>query len=269
MGGVFINYRTADNPLGAAAVYESLARRFGAGRVFRDCVSLDAGCDYPAAIRGALLAADVVVSIIGPRWLLLVDERTGVRLIDRDHDWVRRELVMAFRHHIKVLPVLLKDTPEQAVMPRRQELPRNIGQLALVQAEQISQLRLGADLNRLATVLMRLVPALAVPPKSDSPAVAAIRREAVPKNGIFELIEALEMLPCMQTAAGRSFVVGQLPLNVATSIREHRHIRLHIAEIVQKCTIYGAMTHLLTLVSRIDRGSQSVTDLIAIFDRLR
>ena len=103
MGGVFINYRVVDNPLGAAAIHDALARRFGADKVFRDCVSLEAGTRYPTAIRDALFDADLVMSIIGPRWLELVDEQTGVRLIDRDHDWVRRELAWAFQRDIKVL----------------------------------------------------------------------------------------------------------------------------------------------------------------------
>jgi hypothetical protein len=43
MGVVFVNYRAKDNPLGAAGIHDTLARRFGGDRVFRDSVSMAAG----------------------------------------------------------------------------------------------------------------------------------------------------------------------------------------------------------------------------------
>src|ERR1044071_5872454 len=99
MGGVFINYRVVDNPLGAAGIHEGLATRFGKTNVFRDCVSLEEGEEYPAAIRAALAESDVLVSIIGPQWLTL-RAPDGTRLLDRDNDWVRRELAMAHEQGI-------------------------------------------------------------------------------------------------------------------------------------------------------------------------
>lgn len=89
---MFINYRAVDNPLGAAGIHDALSARFGANKVFRDSVSLEAGAQYPAAVREALDSSDVLVAIIGPQWLTLRDA-TGTRLIDREHDWVRRELM--------------------------------------------------------------------------------------------------------------------------------------------------------------------------------
>ena len=122
MGGVFINYRTVDDPLGAALIHDRLALRFGDENVFRDCVSLTPGAHYPSSIRIALENAAVLVAVIGPRWLTLTDE-SAVRLIDREHDWVRQELALAFDTGIPVLPVLLKDTPANAIMPMMADLP--------------------------------------------------------------------------------------------------------------------------------------------------
>jgi hypothetical protein len=269
MGGIFINYRAVDNPLGAAAIHDALARRFGADRVFRDSVSLAAGVRYPTAIRDALVNADLVVSVIGPRWLQLLDDRTGMRLIDREYDWVRRELAWAFELRIAVLPVLLKDTPEQAVLPRPSELPPDIEQLALIQAFPVSQQRFGEDLDRLTTVLLRLVPTLGAPPETTVPRnPIGNAPRTTPENIFFELVEALEMAPCMHTASSRALVVSQLPFNIAASIREHPQRRMHIAHIVQTCLNYDAVGELLALVSRLEKGSRHLVRLAAVAERL-
>jgi len=41
MGGVFINYRSVDNPMAAASIHYWLAEKFGPHQVFRDSASLD------------------------------------------------------------------------------------------------------------------------------------------------------------------------------------------------------------------------------------
>ena len=54
VGGVFINYRAVDDPLGAAAIHAILASEFGEDQVFRDCESMKPGEHYPSALREAL-----------------------------------------------------------------------------------------------------------------------------------------------------------------------------------------------------------------------
>src|SRR5262249_50409536 len=132
VGVLFINYRTVDDPLGAASIHDRLAQRFGVDNVFRDCQSLMPGEHYPSSIRTALESAAIVIAVIGPRWLTLTDD-DAVRLIDREHDWVREELADAFQLGIPVLPVLLKDTPANAVMPPVGDLPESIRWLAGIQ----------------------------------------------------------------------------------------------------------------------------------------
>lgn len=160
VGGVFINYRTADNPVAAAAIWQDLRDRLGPGQVFRDCQTLEPGQQYPTEIRNALAAADVVVAVIGPRWLSLTDPHTGQRLIDREHDWVRREITLAFELGIPVVPVLLKDTPENACRLQPDQLPECLRRLATTQVAEVSQRRLDKDLDALATALAAWVPAL-------------------------------------------------------------------------------------------------------------
>jgi len=158
MGKVFISYRMLDDRFGAAAVYEILAQRLGADRVFRDCVSLQAGEHYPSAILDAVARSDVLLAIIGPDWLTLTD-RLGRRLIDRRHDWVRREIAAAFTRGIPVVPVLL----DGATQPTVAELPRDISRLALVQVARVSHKTVGADVRCLAMRLIAIAPGLAAP----------------------------------------------------------------------------------------------------------
>jgi hypothetical protein len=157
---VFINYRTMDHPAVAAVIHDDMVARFGADRVFRDCQSLGPGQWYPAEIRKSLASADVLVAVIGPRWLSLTDPDTGQRLIDREYDWVRREIVWALEWHTPVVPVLLRDTPENASRLQCEQLPECLQPLATIQVAEVSQRRLREDLDALAAALVTQAPAL-------------------------------------------------------------------------------------------------------------
>jgi len=115
---LFISYRVADSVHVAAAIADRLARHYGTGNVFRDRDSLQLGEVYPAKIRRALERCDVVLALIGSRWLDVRDE-SGRRRLDAPGDWVRTELRMAFERRIPVVPVLLDGTP----LPRPEDLP--------------------------------------------------------------------------------------------------------------------------------------------------
>jgi hypothetical protein len=182
MPSVFINYRVVDQSYGAAAIDDALAERFGRDRVFRDCVSMAPGVDYPQAMREALRHADVLVVVIGPNWLTAVDG--SVRLIDRQRDWVRWEIEHALAQGKHVIPVLLRDDGRRhATMPTADELPPSIRQLAHKMRLTLSQRSLRSDLNTLIERLIKLVPALVVadlfePPAPPGPASSAGSRLA-------------------------------------------------------------------------------------------
>lgn len=251
MGGVFINYRVVDNPLGAAGIHDALAGRFGEAKVFRDCVSLDAGIQYPAAIRAALARSDVLVAIIGPQWSTLVDGVTGERLIDREHDWVRRELVWARERNIGVVPVLLVDTPARAVQPKANELPPDIRWFAHVQAFEFSHRRFGADLNRLAARLAELVPSLTVNGRTYG-------FRQLPPPVLDELVTALEMIPCVLNDNTRTLLISHLRPTISGAIPHYVQRRAHVMGILTTCLNYE---HGLTdLVAAI--GSLEQTDSI-------
>lgn len=163
MGDVFINYRIAEEHMGAAVIHDTLARKFGDEHVFRDRNSIEAGESYPDALLAGLRRAAILLVVIGPQWISMVDDNTGTRMIDRQRDWVRWEIEQALAWHLAVIPVLLKTGKDDPVMPAKADLPGSIADLALKQAHVVDQARLGPDLDALVTRLVGVEPELVIP----------------------------------------------------------------------------------------------------------
>jgi hypothetical protein len=260
MGGVFINYRYVDNPLGVAGIRQHLAGEFGPELIFRDCDSLEAGTHYPTGIRAALENADVVLAVIGPQWLTLTDPETGMRLIDRPADWVRQELATAFRRKITVLPVLLKDTPESAGPPIPADLPADIRPLAGIQAFEISQRTFGADLAGLTRQLIRLLPTPARPTPRGAPS----------REVFFSLVTALEAMPCLRHEDTRERLVNQLRPTIARAVRYSSQRSGYAINIIRTCLDYeGGLAEMIATIREIDGAdSLPLQRLVAISRQL-
>ena len=91
-----------------ALIRRELVARFGEDRVFLDSTSIPTGTDFAEILLGRLSMCSALLAVIGPRWLAARDSG-GRRRIDDSDDWVRRELVEAFRLGIRVVPILLDD----------------------------------------------------------------------------------------------------------------------------------------------------------------
>ncbi len=162
MAGVFVNYRVKDNPYGAASITQVLRDHFGAHLVFRDAVSMEPGTHYPGEIRKALHEAEVLVAVIGPRWLE-PDPVTHRPRIESEGDWVHDEIAYALAHDIPIVPVLLMDAPENARRPQHADLPADIRRFASIQAQSLSHRRFHKDMAELVEKLVDLAPSLVVP----------------------------------------------------------------------------------------------------------
>jgi hypothetical protein len=124
-GRVFISYRRQDARGSAGRIYDRLADRFGDDQVFMDVDKIGLGVDFAKVITQAVSTCQVLLAVIGPRWLTTTDE-DGRRRLDDPGDLVRLEIAAALERDIIVIPILV----EEAVMPRRQELPENLAGLA-------------------------------------------------------------------------------------------------------------------------------------------
>ena len=122
MAGTFISYRREDAAGYAGRLRESLERRLGAARVFRDVDTLRPGQDFVQAIESRLSDCAVMLAVIGREWTSARD-LAGSRRLDDPYDFVRLEIGAALaRPKVLVVPVLV----EGATMPAPADLPENI-----------------------------------------------------------------------------------------------------------------------------------------------
>jgi hypothetical protein len=150
---IFINYRREDSAGFAGRLADSLGAWFGPDRIFRDVSGIDYGADFEAAIDAKMVESGAVVVVIGDRWTTATNA-AGERRLDDPHDYVTREIAVALDNGVAVVPVLIGS----ATMPRAEELPEAVRDLATRNAITVSDERWGFDIERLAKVLAIDVP---------------------------------------------------------------------------------------------------------------
>jgi hypothetical protein len=143
MPGIFISYRRDDSAGFAGRLADALEARFGAAPVFRDVQDIRAGDDFVRAIDRSLAACQVLLAVIGPRWLSATDA-VGRRRIDDRADFVRIEIAAALRRGVHVIPVLV----DGATMPGRVALPGSLSALARRQAVTLGDTTWDTDVQR-------------------------------------------------------------------------------------------------------------------------
>lgn len=126
---VFISYRRSDTGGRAGRLRDALAARFGDRNVFQDVAALAPGVEFDARIGETIAGCDVVLVLIGTRWLDETDSG-GVRRLDRPDDYVRHEIREALARDKRVVPVLV----EAAQLPEATDLPDDIAPLVRRQA---------------------------------------------------------------------------------------------------------------------------------------
>ncbi|WP_338415682.1 SUMF1/EgtB/PvdO family nonheme iron enzyme [uncultured Sphaerotilus sp.] len=118
MAGIFISYRRDDSAAQARAVWERLCRELGREHVFMDVDGIDPGDDFTEVIDRQLEGCQVMLVMMGAKWHNAVDPHGRLRLHNR-HDFVRYEVETALRRRIKLVPVLIDNTPP----PLEEHLP--------------------------------------------------------------------------------------------------------------------------------------------------
>jgi TIR domain-containing protein len=119
-GKIFINYRRGDDAGFTQAPYLRLEDEFAGG--FMDVEGhIKPGDDFVDVLKTQVIATDVLLVVIGPRWADLLAARHG----DPD-DFVAIEIKAALDQGKRVIPVLVGG----ASMPRADVLPEEIRPLA-------------------------------------------------------------------------------------------------------------------------------------------
>ena len=119
-----------------------------------DVAAIGPGVDFAEEISRAVAACTVLLAVIGPNWLTATDEQ-GRRRLDDPRDSVRLEIEAALARDMWVIPTLV----EGAKMPRRQDLPESLGDLARRNALLIRHESFRSDAERLITAIMRALTA--------------------------------------------------------------------------------------------------------------
>jgi hypothetical protein len=145
---IFISYRREDSSGHAGRLFDRLVEHFGKERIYRDVDTIQAGENFVEAVRQKVNVSDVVLVLIGPRWLTATDDEGRRRLAD-ENDLVRLEIATGLERNIRVIPVLL-----QAVsMPRAKDLPSALAGLAQRNAFEIRDTYFDQDVAQLVDAL--------------------------------------------------------------------------------------------------------------------
>jgi hypothetical protein len=141
---VFVSYRRADTAPYAGRLHDHLVDRFGADQVFMDVTSVAPGVDFARLISRTVASSDVLVALLGSKWLALIDDKGP-----EERDWVRLEIEVALNRDLLVVPVLV----EGAEMPREHELPEGLQPLTRRNAITLRHSSFKADVMRIIGVI--------------------------------------------------------------------------------------------------------------------
>jgi hypothetical protein len=182
MRAIFISYRREDAEGQAGRLFDDLTAHFGEDSVFMDVAGIAPGRDFRRVIDEHVASCGVLLAVIGKGWIDATNE-TGVRRLEDPADFVRLETVSALKRDIPVIPVLVHG----ARMPRSEQLPQDLAELAYRNGVELTHARWESDVQVLIKALSPYVESLqkkvgdandvaakqsSTAPASDTPAAA-------------------------------------------------------------------------------------------------
>jgi hypothetical protein len=130
MPRITISYRRDDSLDITGRIFDRLAAHFDRESVFRDIDNIPPGADFRQHIDKVLDTADIILAIVGPRWM--GPDPTQSR-ITNPADPVRFEIETALHKQKPLIPVLVS----HAVMPSPEQLPESLRDFAYRNAVQV------------------------------------------------------------------------------------------------------------------------------------
>jgi hypothetical protein len=127
---IFVNYRRADEKIFVELLRTHFMWRYGRENVFMDFDSLPPFTNFDDFIRQKVRECDVVVMMIGKRWLELLRQKEAAG----DPDYVRIELEEALAHGKLIAPIYILG----ASMVTERDLPESLRPINKINAEFIS-----------------------------------------------------------------------------------------------------------------------------------
>jgi TIR domain len=145
MTRIAISYRRDDSGVITGRIFDRLAAHYGREAVFRDIDNIPPGVDFRQHIAGVLGESDILLAIVGPRWL---GSRGGRNRLDDEADPVRLEVETGLHKQLPVIPVLVM----RATMPRVDRLPDSLKDFAYRNAVRVDD---GQDFDIHSSRLIR------------------------------------------------------------------------------------------------------------------
>jgi hypothetical protein len=264
-GKIFLNYRRGDDPGFTQALYLRLESEFPAGDLFMDVEGhIKPGDDFVDVLRAQVAATDVLLVVIGPRWVDLLEARKH----DSD-DFVAIEIKAALDQGKRVIPVLVGG----AAMPRAESMPGAIQQLARRNAVGLRPERFKADCQGLMAALKESLAAAeqerAARTATERQAAEAIRLEAEAQAAA--RAKAAEERGKAQAAAGLSTVEIRKAEELASwdFVKDRANVedlRDHLARFPHGTTERYALTKLEELVWNAVKATPTTSVLKAFLD---
>ena len=143
---IFISYRREGDAALAGRIADRLGNEFGSGHVFMDVDAMRLGFDFVEIINEEVAKCDVLLAVIGPRWLELLDTNQSNPM-----DFVRLEIAAALKRKIPVVPILVDGTK----IPPADRLPEELQGLERRHALNLRHDSFRADVDRLVRELKR------------------------------------------------------------------------------------------------------------------
>ena len=165
---IFISYRRDDSEGEAGRLSDDLAEIFHQGSVFMDVDAIQPGRDFRKAIDESIHKCSVLLAIVGQGWLESKNA-SGHRRLEDVSDFERLEIASALQRDIPVVPVLVRG----ARMPRAEQLPEDLRELAYRNAVELSHARWKSDVQVLVRALRPYLendnkPAMEIKPGASS-----------------------------------------------------------------------------------------------------
>ena len=164
MPKIAISYRRSDTSAISGRIFDRLAAHYGKHSVFMDVDNIPIGIDFRAHIGETLRRTDVVLAVIGVRWLGAQDG--GEARIREESDPVRVEIETALARGAPVIPVLV----DGAKMPDAAALPQSFGTFAFLNAAEVAT---GRDFNGQIARLIAAIDRAAAAKSNDAASIYA------------------------------------------------------------------------------------------------
>ena len=153
MGKIFISYRRDDSSYATDGIYEKLVEEYGRKNVFKDVDNIRPGEDFRKVIDIHIKECDIVLAVIGNKWLNVKTDAGKPRLFE-NNDFVRIELDIGLQRDIPVIPILV----DNAKMPKEDDLPEVLKGLSYRNALMVRRSPdTENDMRRLITTLDAMV----------------------------------------------------------------------------------------------------------------